>query len=200
MKNNVTAVIFITAMSLGHVQAQGTFIYDQQSVVNDFAFAEGIQTIQSAQPIGQSFTPSLNAVGFVRLALVDSALNAVGATVYVNLRSGSITGPILASTEPVGMPDNYGGATTFIFSNPVPVVPGTMLYFQPVVQSGDAWGIYHDRHYDYSGGTAFARGQPSLDYDLWFREGIYIPEPSSRSLLLIGASLVFYFRRVRTSK
>jgi hypothetical protein len=192
----ITMAFLLKALSS---QGQGTFVYDQQSVGNDFAFAEGVQTIQSAQPIGQSFTPSLNAVGFVRLALVDSALNAVGATVYVNLRSGSITGPILASTQPVGMPDNYGGATTFIFANPVSVVPGTMLYFQPVVQSGDAWGIYHDRRYNYSGGTAFFAGQADLDFDLWFREGIIVPEPSLTLLLLSGAALMLYLRRTQNS-
>jgi hypothetical protein len=177
--------------------AQGTFVYDQQSVVDDFTFAEGVQTIQSAQPIGQSFTPSLNTVGFIRVLLIDRTANAVGATAYINLRSGSITGPILASTEPVGMPDNYGGATTFVFSNPVPVVPGTMLYFQPVV-SGDAWGIYHDRRFNYSGGAAFFAGQLDPLFDLWFREGVIVPEPSSALLLVSGAVLVLYVRRMRT--
>jgi hypothetical protein len=73
-----------------------------------------------------------------------------------------------------------------------------MLYFQPVVQSGDAWGIYHDRHLDYSGGTAFFGGQLDPFFDLWFREGIIVPEPSSALLLLSGAVLVVYFRRMRT--
>jgi hypothetical protein len=198
MKTSIFAITFALLLKALSSQGQGTFIYDQQSVTSDFAFAEGVQTIQSAQPIGQSFTPSLNAVGFIRVTLIDRTANSVGATVYINLHSGSITGPILASTEPVRMPDNYGGATTFFFSNPIPVVPGTTLYFRPVVQSGDAWGIYHDRHYDYSGGMMFGFGLPAPDSDLWFRQGIYIPEPSPTLLLLSGAAVVLYLRRRRT--
>jgi len=62
-------------------RGQGTFLYDQQSVTNDSAGAEGIQTIQSAQPIGQSFTPTFSSVGVVRLFLGDTGFNGLGATV-----------------------------------------------------------------------------------------------------------------------
>jgi hypothetical protein len=191
----VSAVALLLAMS---AHAQGTFIYDQQSVNSDFTRGESLTTVQTAQPIGQSFTPTLDSINFIRLYLEDRAFNGMGAAVYINLRSNSITGPILASTEPVFMPDGFAARTNFFFSNLVSVSPGTTLYLQPVVQFGDAWGIYHDRNYGYSGGTAFFAGQADLDFDLWFREGVIVPEPSSTLLLLSGAVLVLYARRTRT--
>src|SRR5437867_13447920 len=97
-------------------KGQGTFIYDQQSVTNDSAVGEGAPAIQSNQPIGQSFTPTLSSIGFIRLFLGDSAFNGLGATIYVNLRSDSITGPIIGSTDPTFLPDRFSGLTDFLFA------------------------------------------------------------------------------------
>src|SRR5260221_12356346 len=109
-------------------QGQGTFTYDQQSAFEGIV-PEPYVTIQTNQPLGQSFTPSLSGVGFVRLWLGDDRPgNSTGATVYVNLRSDSITGPILGSTDPVFMPDGFGAGgsqslTNFFFPLPVTVTP-----------------------------------------------------------------------------
>src|SRR5437870_5287481 len=89
--------LFSVACSAG---GQGTLLYDQQSVNNSLP-AGILHDIQPYEPIGQSFTPGLSSVGFVRLNLSDAITgNGVGATVYVNLRADSITGPILGSTDP----------------------------------------------------------------------------------------------------
>ena len=101
----------------------------------------------------------------------------------------------LGSTEPVFMPDGFGigsrGFTNFIFATPVPVISGTTYYFQPVIQSGDtnafAIAAYN---YNYSGGTAFGGGEASSFFDLWFREGTFVPEPSATMLLLGGLALL----------
>lgn len=174
--------------------AQGTFLYDQQSVTNDSAGGEGVPTIQSNQPIGQSFTPALGSIGFIRLFLIDGSLNGLGANVYLNLRSDSITGPILSSTDPVFMPDGFGGPKNFLFPTPVAVTPGVVYFFQPVVQSGDLWGVVDDNHYNYPGGTAIGQGIADPVFDLWFREGIIVPEPSGVSLFLLAMGL-FAWRR-----
>src|SRR6266403_3568645 len=122
--------------------AQGTFVYDQQSSDESNGGSTGY-FIQTGQPMGQSFTPSLNAIGFVRLNLFDqNRNNGTGAIVYVNLRSDSITGPIIDSTAPVALPDNFGpnGFVNFLFGSNVPLQPGTKYYLQPVGPSGDLWG------------------------------------------------------------
>ena len=175
--------------------AQGTFIYDQQSA--DESTGGGVAgDIESNQPIGQSFTPALDFVGFIRLRLADyNSGNGTGTTVYLNLRSDSITGTILASTEPVFMPDGFGvgtgnrGYTNFFFPQAVAVIPETAYYFQPVVLSGDPCAIAA-YPYNYPRGTAYIQGVASLN-DLWFREGIIVPEPSTWLIIVLGAATIF---------
>jgi hypothetical protein len=183
--------LLLIALSLAlSVAGQGTFIYDQQSADETAGGGAGVG-IQAYQPTGQSFTPAITTVGFIRLQLADANYgNGSGATVYVNLRSNSITGPIMGSTDPVFMPDGFGigngnrGYTNFFFSTAVSVIPGTTYYFQPVVQSGNDLVII-GYNYGYSGGTAFFQGVANPNSDLWFREGIYVvPEPSSLSLVI----------------
>jgi hypothetical protein len=172
-------------------RAQGTFVFDQQSSTES-NIGEGAPAIQPNQPFGQSFTPTFSSVGFIRLFLGDSSFNGLGATVSVNLRADSITGSVLGSTEPVFMEDRFSGFVNFLFSNPVTVTPGVTYYFQPVVESGDIWQVASHNAFGYAGGTAFALGQPSQVSDLWFREGIIIPEPSSVVLLLAGFGVLLY--------
>jgi hypothetical protein len=118
---------------------------------------------------------------------------------YVNLRSNSITGPIIASSDPVFMPDSFGsfsrGFTNFFFSTDISVVPGTTYYFQPIVQTGgDSWEVVNYT-YNYSGGTVFFNGTANSSFDLWFREGIVVPEPSVLTLLISSGVLLYVRRR-----
>jgi hypothetical protein len=178
------------------VFGQGTMIFDQSSA-SENAQGEFAIGIQPNQPIGQSFTPSLDGVGFIRLYTGDSSFNGVGATLYVNLRSDSMTGPIIGTTSAILLPDGFVGRTNFFFTTQVPVTPGVTYYFQPVVQSGDTWQIISDsgQNFSYAGGTAFYHGTASPFEDLWFREGIIVPEPSLSALLIFGGGAVVYVRR-----
>jgi hypothetical protein len=119
----------------------------------------------------------------------------------VNLLSDSITGTVLSATSPVFMPDGFSaGRTNFFFPNPVPVNPGTTYYFQPVTLPGsdNLWGIIENPNYNYAGGTAFVSGAPtSPASQLWFREGILVPEPSSMLLFCAGTAVVAVCRWLR---
>jgi len=171
--------------------AQGTFVYDQQSS-DESNGGSGFNFIQNAQPTGQSFTPSLNGIGFVKFNLFDQVRNnGTGAVIYVNLRSDSITGPIIDSTAPVTLPDNFGmptGYVTFVFPSNVPLQPGVKYYLQPVVQSDDQWGIFAGT-FGYDRGELYAFGIMSTTTDYWFREGIIVPEPSSMVFILFGGAV-----------
>jgi len=182
--------------------AQGTFVYDQQSS-DEPNGGSSANVIQDAQPTGQSFTPSLNGIGFVRLNVFDeNRNNGLGATIYVNLRSGSITGPIVDSTAPVTLPDNFGlplntGFVTFRFSAEVPLQPGTKYFLQPVVQAGDSWGIFAGT-FGYDRGELYAFGSSSPTTDYWFREGVIVPEPSTIELVALCMG-IYACRKVRTT-
>jgi len=171
-------------------QAQG-FMYDQQSS-DESNGGTGLSVIQDSQPIGQSFTPSLNGIGFARFHFFDMVRNnGSGAVVYVNLRSDSINGPIIDSTAAVAMPDNFGSVNTgfvdFFFSGNVPLQAGVKYYLQPVVQSGDRWGLFGDS-FGYPGGDLYSSGV-AFSSDFWFREGTIVPEPSVTALLFIGTGM-----------
>ncbi len=178
-----------TILSLCVSSGQG-FIYDQQSSVEG-AYGEGLSYIQQNQPIGQSFIPSLPGVGFVRLYVNNGHFgDTSAATLYVNLLSNSITGGVIAQSAPVAIPGGalFAGPVDFFFSTMVPVAPGTTYFFQPVVQNNNNLGV-NVSQYNYAGGTAWIGGVTSPANDLWFREGILIPEPCSGCLILLCVAL-----------
>src|SRR5438876_85248 len=108
------ALIALLSSAVG----QGTLVYDQQSSTNEVTNLPGGGLViqQQVPPWGQSFTPSLSAVGFVRLGPNDgNASDGLGATMYLNLIAGSIGGTIIGTSAPVTMPNNFGGYATFYF-------------------------------------------------------------------------------------
>ncbi len=175
--------------------AQGTLIIDQQSTNT----IEGSLGLQSDAPLGQSFTPTLSSVGFVMLDLYDGGVfNNVGGTVYVNLRSNSITGTILGSSAAVFMSYGFSGITNFSFSTPAAVVPGTTYYLEFVAEPGsDGFGSAVTDT-SYSGGSAISEGVLIPGRDLWFQEGVIaVPEPSVALLVLLGSGVLLYMPRRR---
>lgn len=197
MNSTIVTLVILIALTW-NVKAQG-FIYDQQSSTTA-ANAGGGGILQGASPTGQSFTPTLTGLDFVQMAFYDNTVgNGLGASLLVNVRSGGITGTVLGTSEPIYMPDGFGRSTlnsevaTFLFMTSVGLQPGTVYYLEPVVQSGDLWGV-SVWEYNYSGGDAFYQGTPSPAADFWFREGA-IPEPSAFAIILLGAGVTAWMRR-----
>jgi hypothetical protein len=197
MQNRIVKTLLAALLLLPALAgAQGTMIFDQQSS-DESNGGVGLSVIQDSQPIGQSFTPSLDGVGFVRFHFFDFVRNnGIGAILYVNLRTDSITGPIIESTAPVALPDNFGSVNTgfvdFFFPGNIPLQPGVKYYFQPIVQSGDRWGMFGDS-FGYPGGDLYSGGT-AFSSDFWFREGVIVPEPSLPALLMAGAGISLYLR------
>jgi hypothetical protein len=200
MKTSVALFFLIPICTFG----QGTmYVYDQQSSSNEapWPYGSGSTLQQIPPPYGQSFTPALTSVDFIRLNLNDGNVNdGLGATMYINLRSGSLTGAIIGTTAPVTMASFFTGPATFLFPSSIPLVAGDTYYFEPVVQSGGAWNMA-DGESNYTGGSAYRNGLPQPMSDFWFREGVIVPEPSSVALLFIGAAVFWGInaRRKRNS-
>ena len=73
------------------------------------------------------------------------------------------------------------------FPIPATVTLGTVYFFEPVAQSGTGWFVGIHNGFNYPGGTAILNGVADrFNYDLWFREGPYVPEPSAAALGLPG--------------
>ncbi len=189
-----TAALCAAACASG----QGTFIFDQQSSTDEGAPGYGSgPEIHSLLPYtGQSFTPGLAGIDFIRLKFDDGATgDGVGASIYLNLRSGSIAGTILGTTATVNMPNGFDSTATFFFPGRISLTPEATYYFELVLQSGVSWRV-DVSSYSYSGGEAFANGSPWPGGDYWFREGLYVvPEPSASALGLLGAAMLAFVRR-----
>ena len=186
MKTLILCTIVLLTLNTRPLRGQEIRVYDQQAT----NAVEGTGTFASDyQPVGQSFTPTFSSVGFIELLFFDAdGFNTNGNLVTINLRSNSITGPILATTTSFAASNEFFGIGEFFFSSPVPVVPGVTYFFQPFIQPGPA--INAQLTDGYAGGTAFFQGNSFPNYDFWFREGIVVPEPSSVGLALVGAGLL----------
>jgi len=173
---------------------QGTLQYDQQSSTVESAPASIAVSLRPG--LAQSFVPSLSSVDFIRLYLSDPVLNSTGATIYLNLWSNSVTnGTLLGVTASVFIPSGFVGYTNLIFSSSIAVNPGMTYSFEPIRQSGDSpvnTQLLNDS--SYANGTATI--PPGISgFDLWFREGIIVPEPSPLTLVFVSIAGIYFNRR-----
>ena len=198
------SILAIAALVSPWASAQGTLVYDQQTTTGDIDPGYGAGTAISliGPPWGQSFTPSLDTVGFIALPLDDPSSGFGGATVWVNLMSGSVSGPVMASTEPITLGGGFNGTFYFNFATPVSVTPGVQYYFTVKEAFGGTRVNVVDIESSYPGGSIYVGGAPSLGFDFLFREGTIVssPEPSSGVLLLLGGCALAFLRRVKRSQ
>jgi hypothetical protein len=190
----LTTILLMASFANG----QGAFIYDQQSSTNE-TFVSGGAWIQQEAPYGQSFTTTFSTIDFIRLSLSDlNPNNNLGATLFLNLRTNSINGSILATTPMISLTNGFSGFVNFIFNSSVVITPGATYAFEIAVQSGsDSWAASAGE-YNYPGGIVYANGVPASGSDLWFREGlITVPEPSSALLVLLGSGVMLWRSRKR---
>ena len=172
--------------------AQG-FIVDQASGTPNEITTES--TTLPGNATVQSFTPSLSAVGFVQFQTFVSATSS-GETVMINLRQDAYNGPIVSSTDPVFLMNKGTAISSFLFPGNVPITPNQVYYFEPVVLSAGNWDIGYKSPSGYDRGQLFSNGLPDNQADLWFIEGIVVPEPGTVWMLLFGGSMFLWHRRV----
>jgi hypothetical protein len=193
--------------------------YDQVSGPDELPTLDSNGILLSTNmPFGQSFTPQRDQVGFLDLKLAVDLFGQpkpptgqeVSEILALNLREGSITGPVVSSLTPVTITYVVGPGVLldyeFAFPTPVSVQAGKLYVFElqhisgynlvnpMVVFPGSGIGPEY-----YTGGDLIYRGMVIRKVDLWFREGVLIPEPCTVGLLVLGtAALVCSVRRGRS--
>src|SRR5689334_20567576 len=126
MVNPRLSILIVMLVTVLESSGQGTLVFDQGST----NIIEG-SSPWSSTPMGQSFTPTLSSMDFVELMLFDAdVFHQNGSSLYVTIRSGSISGSILGTSTTVITPDNFFGTALFTFSNSVSLVPGITYFVQ----------------------------------------------------------------------
>jgi hypothetical protein len=185
----IPLLLLVAQIMLG----QGILVVDQQST----NLIEGAASLQTDQPLGQSFTPIFSSISFVSLNLYNASFpSGSGGNIFVNLRSNSITGSVLSSTTPLFLPGDFSGVTNFFFTTSIDLVPGIMYYLQPVAEPGSDFIGWNDSDASYTQGSAIFQGNAAPGNNFWFQEGIVVvPEPSFDALVLIGSGFALWNRR-----
>jgi hypothetical protein len=108
----------------------------------------------------------------------------------IDVKSGGADGTIIGSTTPVML--TYQGwvqrfPQQFSFETPLVLTPSGAYYFEVVPVSGkDIFAPEAFQLGAYADGNLIAFGRPQGTYDLWFRTGTLVPEPSTGALLVLG--------------
>lgn len=171
-----------------------SIIFDQTNTA--FPLGSLFQNISVFSPIGQSFTPTLSSMNLVNL-LTEPGGSTTPFTLELVIRAGSISGAILGVSQlNTIVPSSLFASivTPFTFATSVTLVPGDLYFMQVVAVSGDA-ELGSTNTNNYSGGTQILGGITQPNNDLWFREGISVPEPDT--LLLLGTGLLALAPMVR---
>jgi hypothetical protein len=162
MKESLFLSLLLASMTVSSAQL---LIVDQQANYT----GNGYYSIVTNAPIGQTFTPATNKIGFVELQVYDGG----PATLRVNLRKDGITGPIIGTSRFATIPISSFLRVFFDFGTNVPVIPEQLYCIEPVLKSGeDCRFVYY--HYGYPRGEGIVNGQPSTSIysDMRFREGV----------------------------
>src|SRR5215213_8828122 len=96
------------------VSSAQLLIVDQQAN----SFGNGYYSIVTNAPIGQTFTPATNKIGFVELEVYDGG----PATLRVNLRKDGITGPLIATSRSATVSTGFFQRVYFDFGTNIPVI------------------------------------------------------------------------------
>ncbi len=102
-----------------------------------------IGSIPSQSPIGHEFIPTVSNLAAVDLLLVDFGAPSQTSTITVNIRAGTIGGPILGSTtQSVTIPGGPSAQDVIHFDflpNPVPLTPNVIHVIE--LQSTENFGV-----------------------------------------------------------
>jgi hypothetical protein len=187
---------FVSLATALQTRAQGTLVFDQQSATTPERI--NYDSFDLYKQLWEAFVPTLSTIGFVQLEISDYLdTNTSGAAISVALYSGSPQYPtFLGGTERVYLPPNFNndqtgnsGVTNFNFATSIALTPGQTYYLVPLEITGDhVWSVAVTDNTYPNGGLYGFDGT-----DLWFREGIVIPEPSVLALWALGGLLIVRF-------
>jgi archaellum component FlaF (FlaF/FlaG flagellin family) len=118
----------------------------------------------------QEFRPSFSSMDTVGLAIYTNE----GATLQVNIREAAVDGPIVGMSEELYLFPASTGMADFIFTSPVPLVPGNSYTMDLRLLDGSASIASSFEGGGYTAGYMFIDGinTPTDNSDIIFRTGL----------------------------
>ena len=168
-KKRLVAALTVLVFTVLPVRAE-QYIWDQ---TNDSFAPPLTQNVIIYSPIGQEFVPNLTYLDVVQLWIMDFTIGStLPADFIVNIREGTIEGPVLGTSTTMTLPGGFDGVVTFELET-VPLVPQTLYVIELVQTSNRNWGVKSSGgpYSTYPLGRQILRGEPQENNDLWFREG-----------------------------
>lgn len=188
MKLKFITLVFLSGALF--VRGQGAFVWDQGST----KITDQLSALTNT-PLGQGFTPTMSSMDAAAFNLSVGYLGTSG-DVVIDVRSGSVTGAIIGTSNPQTVVGGNGSVYFFTFSSPVTLTPGAQYYLEPVEISGNnlwAWLGFAPP----GTGQAICGGYVDHADNFYFEEGTIVPEPSIAALFMIGGDIVYWHRRKR---
>lgn len=123
-------------------------------------------------PIGQTFVPIRDRMNWVTLMLAEGPSFSEGVDLAINVRTGTITGAIVATSRAASLPDGVNDLVRFDFDVDVSLAVGTAYTFEIVRVSETGYAMVRGADGDpCAGGSAWSQGQHFDHADLFYRIG-----------------------------
>lgn len=217
MKDSFQSVLPCVALLVLPIQAQQVYVgYDQVAPAPgnpDYDYTRWAEVAwivsEQAPQITQSFTPFTGGINFIDLALYDRVGDGLTPRIWLVLRSGSMDGPIIASTDPIVLAEGYrnepGEWTRFVFPSTVYIGAYRTYCFQPVTEPGTGICLVVGGHTMYTAGFTYLGDEVKRGFGVFFREGEIsvipdVPEPSTLALAIISLPLLAWAGRRQTRR
>ena len=154
--------------------------------------------VNPAFDLQQEFTPTLDRVNFVQLFFNMSGISILrqSASFTVSIRDGGVDGAIIGTSSELDLSPEFQGFATFRFADPTDLSPNEKYAFDVRKTDGklDFWTVEAGSLPGYAGGDLQFNGSIESGADLYFREGIAIPEPAPVLLVCMSAAGLGFFR------
>ena len=201
MKTTSLLIVFIFCAFSQKLDAQSTLV-DQSYTPPCGCLA--VQTHDGENKpflIGQEFTPSLPLLNFVDLSVqVFTSLN-YPLSLYAEIHADTFSGPLLGTASPITYSQTFAGEAHLEFPTTVSITSGQLYVLRLDSTFAPGYGVQINlvpagAGPGYDKGRFVFGGLPQSDgADLWFREGIAVPEPSTLAVGGLAILITWLLRR-----
>ncbi len=183
MRTFLAALIMAAGYAVGAEARAESTIIDQSHVI----LVTHLSNATIFAPLGQTFTPTLSGLNFVTIKLGAGLSPFEGAIAAIEIRTG-VNGALVGTSKPTTIPaSQFDMRLTdyrFDFAQTAVLTPGGLYSWTVKPISGMV--MVGGSEADYERGEYVRWGERETGLDMYFIEGLIVPEPSALPLAAIG--------------